>query len=299
MIYLKSIHLPSLDHDETCGFDFLNNTHKSAYPYHVLSYRGLFDVEFDDVTIITGGNGTGKSTLLNVIAQKLRLTRQTPFNNSEYFEKYLHLCSIEKSRVAYQMSVDMSMYGRIITSDEVFDYMIENRLENEEIDEQRRTIVEEIDRLREGKMPTHLDLENPESIKAYRRQSEARRKSKARYVKDHLGFNLTENSNGENAFKFFTDAIKPFGLYLLDEPENSLSAERQTDLSEWISSMARFERCQFIISTHSPFIMSTHGAKLYNLDVYPARVMPWTEVSSVRTYHDFFEKHAEEFKSSK
>ena len=78
MIYLKSIHLPSLDNDRTIPkpeFDFLNNTHKSAYPYHVLSYRGLFDVEFDDVTIITGGNGTGKSTLLNVIAQKLRLTR--------------------------------------------------------------------------------------------------------------------------------------------------------------------------------------------------------------------------------
>ena len=95
--------------------------------------------------------------------------------------------------------------------------------------------------------------------------------------------------------QFFRDYLLPDSLYLLDEPENSLSADRQIDLAEWIASMARYERCQFIISTHSPFIISIPDARLYNLDVHPASVMPWTEVESVKVYHDFFERHASEF----
>mgnify|MGYP006990124335 CR=1 FL=1 len=35
--------------------------------------------------------------------------------------------------------------------------------------------------------------------------------------------NVREHSNGESAFLYFTDKIKENGLYLLDEPENSLS----------------------------------------------------------------------------
>ena len=293
MIYINKLTLPSLDADNINNE--LNFVHKSAYPFHVLSYRGLFEVEFDDITIITGGNGSGKSTLLNVIAQKLGLRRPTPFNKTEYFDHYLRLCSIKLSDIAYQLSTDIKEYGRIITSDEVFDHLIDTRLRNDEIDDRRKKMCEEIDALRKAPMQTFIDFSNPDSIRSYSRQSEARRKTKSKYIKDNLGFNVAENSNGESAFKFFTDAIRSHGLYLLDEPENSLSAEKQIDLSQWIASMSRYERCQFIISTHSPFLMSTPGAKLYNLDVYPASTMKWTEVASVKTFYNFFKEHEEEF----
>ena len=59
--------------------------------------------------------------------------------------------------------------------------------------------------------------------------------------------------------------------------------------------MAAYEHCQFVISTHSPFLMPMKGAKLYNLDVHPASVMPWTEVSSVKTFFEFFRQHEQEF----
>ena len=36
-----------------------------------------------------------------------------------------------------------------------------------------------------------------------------------------------EHSNGESAIKYFTEKIGEGGLYLLDEPENSLSPEKQ------------------------------------------------------------------------
>ena len=46
--------------------------------------------------------------------------------------------------------------------------------------------------------------------------------------------NIRENSNGESAFRYFTERIDRRGLYLLDEPENSLSPQRQIELIEYI-----------------------------------------------------------------
>ena len=45
----------------------------------------------DSVCVLTGNTGVGKSTLLNVIAEKLRLSRSAPFNNTPYFDDYLTL----------------------------------------------------------------------------------------------------------------------------------------------------------------------------------------------------------------
>ena len=84
-------------------------------------------------------------------------------------------------------------------------------------------------------------------------------------------------------------------LYLLDEPENSLSPTRQMELTEYIENAARFFHCQFVISTHSPFLLSLRGAKIYDLDSDPVDVRRWTELENVRTYYDFFKKHEREF----
>ena len=37
------------------------------------------------------------------------------------------------------------------------------------------------------------------------------------------------------------------------------------------------------------------GARIYDLDAYPASVCNWTELSNVRRYFDFFMEHREEF----
>ena len=86
-------------------------------------------------------------------------------------------------------------------------------------------------------------------------------------------------------------------LYLLDEPENSLSAKLQEELAKFIEDSARFYGCQFIISTHSPFLLALKGARIYDLDAVPARVRRWTELENVRVYRDFFEKHRDAFKA--
>lgn len=67
--------------------------------------------------------------------------------------------------------------------------------------------------------------------------------------------------------------------------------------SQYIAGMARFYDCQFIISSHSPFMLATPFAKIYDMDSNPISTTKWTDIPSVRTYHDFFEAHAGEFRN--
>ena len=107
--------------------------------------------------------------------------------------------------------------------------------------------------------------------------------------------NVQENSNGESAFKYFVNKIGENGLFLLDEPENSLSPSKQLELIEHIKDSARFFGCQFIIATHSPFLLSIEGAKIYDLDLKPPVVKNWTELENVKVYYDFFKKNEKNF----
>ena len=124
----------------------------------------------------------------------------------------------------------------------------------------------------------------------------ARSKTQSEYVRRNLMGNVREHSNGESAFIYFNDKIKENALYLLDEPENSLSADKQLELKEFIQNSARFFGCQFIIATHSPFILSLKGAKIYDLDEETVDIKKWTELGSVKAYFDFFMEHKGEFK---
>ena len=77
-------------------------------------------------------------------------------------------------------------------------------------------------------------------------------------------------------------------LWVLDEPENSLSAQNQLQLKYFIEDCVRNHGCQFIISTHSPFLLSLEHALIYDIDDEPPREKRWTELESVRTYFEFF-----------
>ena len=91
------------------------------------------------------------------------------------------------------------------------------------------------------------------------------------------------------------DRITENALYLLDEPENSLSIKFQLDLAKYISDSARHFGCQFIISTHSPILLSLEGAKIYDLDSNPVTTREWTELDNVKKYYEFFKEHEWEF----
>ena len=61
---------------------------------------------------------------------------------------------------------------------------------------------------------------------------------------------------------FFTQSIRENALYLLDEPENSLSAAMQLKLKGFLEDSARFFGCQLVLATHlSPFLLSMEGGE--------------------------------------
>ena len=129
----------------------------------------------------------------------------------------------------------------------------------------------------------------------FKRRIEAKSKTKSVYVSRRLPREMDGRSNGETAFHYFTENITDGAIYLLDEPENSLSATLQNKLRQFIEDSARFYNCQFIIATHSPFLLSMKGAKVYDLDSTPVEAKKWTDLENVRIYHEFFEEHRHEF----
>lgn len=135
-------------------------------------------------------------------------------------------------------------------------------------------------------------LDDYEALKA---QSEARRRTVSQYVRRNLGCNIKENSNGESALAFFTNAIRESALFLLDEPENSLSPEKQQEFARFLTDSVRFLHCQLVISTHSPFLLALPYAKIYDLDSTPPVSRPWTELPGVLAYRNFFFEHQDEF----
>lgn len=284
MIYLKSFTFPNADLEYDFILSIKRTCYDSYYPFKILSRNDLHRLDFDVVTILYGGNGSGKSTALNVIAEKTGITRDSIFNKSNFFPDYVNLCNMNEED-------DIPEGSRIITSDDVFDYMLNIRNLNEGIDLKRDKIFDEyLDaKYSSFKMESLADYEQLKKV------NNARRKTQSRYVRSQLVDNVREYSNGESAFLYFTEKIQDNGLYLLDEPENSLSPKHQLELVKFLEDSARFFGCQFIISTHSPFLLAMRGARIYNLDENPVTVESWTELENVRSYYDFFKSHENEF----
>ena len=254
------------------------------YPFQVLSKHGLTRLDFEPVTILYGGNGSGKTTALNVIAEKLALDRDTLYNRSNFFEDYTGMCD-------YEEEMPIPKESRIITSDDVFDFMLNLRSINDGINLKREQLFADY---LEDKY-SHFQMKSLDDYERLKKVNMAKRRTKSRYVRENLMDNVREHSNGESAFIYFSEKINENGLYLLDEPENSLSPERQQELLRFLQDSARFFGCQFIIATHSPFLLSMNGAKIYDMDEEPVDVKRWTELENVRAYYDFFKKHEHEF----
>ena len=286
MIYLDSIIFPNEDQEWAFRMSVKRTSHSSLYPFYTLSKAGLERLDFEPLTILYGGNGSGKTTALNVIAEKLGLMRSAPFNRSDFFEDYVKLCRVN-------IEEDIPSHSRVVTSDDVFDYMLDIRSLNEGIDRKKETLYDDHFEARHSVFKLR-SLDDYEELK---KRTDARRKTQSSFTRSQVMENAREQSNGESAGFYFKQRIEQDALYLLDEPENSLSAPGQIELAEYLEETVRYMGCQLIISTHSPFLLSMKGAKIYDLDARPADIKPWTELGNVRAYYDFFMKHKEAFEA--
>ena len=284
MIYLSHFSFPDIELEYSFLMGIKRTCYDTVYPFQVLSKHGLRMLDFEPVTILYGGNGSGKTTALNVIAETLGLKRESVYNRSNFFEDYTAMCN-------YEVQVPVPKRSRIITSDDVFDFVLNLRCLNDGISNKREDMFDEY---LENKY-AHFRMKSLEDYEQLKKVYMARTKTQSKYVRNNLMDNVREHSNGESAFLYFSEQIQENGLYLLDEPENSLSPLRQQELAKFLEDSARFFGCQFLISTHSPFLLSMRGAKIYDMDEELVDVKRWTELEGVRVYFDFFKKHEDAF----
>lgn len=283
MIYLKQFHLLNEqdEHNILC-YEETRRIFTSTYPISLFTRKSFENIEFDNITIFYGGNGSGKTTLLNMIAEKLQASRKSTIDKGRYFELYVEHCQYEMNTMPDEI--------KRVTSDDVFDYLLDIRSINSHVNRRKEDLSQEY---LDAKFTNQHSFQNYEELKA---KCDAQKKTMSKFVRERLGNNnIIESSNGESALMFWEKEINENGIYILDEPENSLSAENQLKLKKFIEDSTRFYHCQFIISTHSPFLLALLEAKIYNLDQVPVTTKKWTELPNILLYYDFFKEYESEF----
>lgn len=269
MIYLSSFKISDRK---------INNP--NIYPYNVFRDKYVEPFVFSNITVFYGNNGSGKSTLLNIIANCLELKgREYATSNSYGIVDY---CSSFSAECLYSLGED--------------DCGIEINIPKDSRYIKSEDILYEIKKIQQKQILS--DGMEYDYVKNGMSLSEARKyraSKKGREQEAYIQFAQEKYSNGETSVQYFEEYLQPDALYLLDEPEVSLSPENQVILAEEINKLARLLQCQFIIATHSPFMLGTLNAKIYNLDTKDYDIVKWSDLENVRYFYDFFKRHESEF----
>lgn len=252
----------------------------NIYPYNILKNKAGELIVLDGITIFYGNNGSGKSTLLNLLATKLKLKGAVPpsqHGKTDYFKRY-----IEEMTVSFETIEDSQKLHKIPENSRY--------LKSEDILYEIKKIQEEAI-LQEGYRYERRKLGMTKEEWSVHKASYEMQQQMERHL-----FAQEKYSNGETALQIFEDYIEPDGLYFLDEPEASLSAENQVKLAALINEASRLLACQFIIATHSPFLLGSLDATIYNLDLAGIQESHWTKLETVKFYEKFFSEKRNEFR---
>ena len=256
---------------------------RRVYPYRVIYPMQLESIDFAPITIFYGSNGCGKSTLLNIIAESVGVQDKTLGNTNEYFSAYTRECTYTENRIP-----DDSM---MIRSEDIMEQIAVIRKKNAATDKMVkgwfRKGSDEEDSLRremdvQEKFENIFDCGNDQN-------------SFYCHVRKTLSEKFEEGSNGETAIKYFKEKLWSDNLYFLDEPENSMSPAFQQELAAYITFLAYRMNTQFIIASHSPFMLSMEGARIYDLDSHPSRIKEWFQLENMKAYYQLFKRFEKRF----
>lgn len=269
MIYLSSFKVS--DH---------RTTNPNLYPHKVFRDKEIYPFVFAPITIFYGNNGSGKSTLLNIIASKIRAKGYEEFSGAKFsMEEFVSECTLDCGEDDYGRKLQIPDGSLYLKSEDIL-YEVKK--------------VEQESALVNGYVYDEMRLHNMTKEAAIKKlYSPVMNGAPSRLA--CILFNQEKYSNGETAMQVLETSLTPDNLYLLDEPEVSLSPANQVKLAEEINMMARLLNCQFIISTHSPFMLGTLDAKIYNIDDKCMDEAQWYDLENVRYFYEFFKKHERVF----
>lgn len=270
MKYLRSFHLSP----ETVR-------NPNVYPYNIFKDKTGELFILDTITMFYGGNGSGKSTILNLLALKLGIKGG---DMPKCFS--IHIDYVEKYLSEIQITFEESEDGRKVQKPSEDSYYIKSE-----------DILYEIKKIQQEAILQEGYLYQRQKLGMTREEVLEHKDSyKMREQIERLSYSQEKYSNGETSLQVYEDYLVPGGLYLLDEPEASLSPEKQLELIERIIEASRFLDCQFLIATHSPLFLGRLEGKIYDLNQAGAVERKWSDLESIKTIAAFFKENLNLFK---
>ena len=109
-------------------------------------------------------------------------------------------------------------------------------------------------------------------------------------LKQVYGGSLHECSHGESFLALLTNRLFGNGLYIFDEPEASLSPQRQLSMLNVIKDLVD-NQSQFIIATHSPILLSYPNSTIYQFKNDAIQKIKYEESEPYLTTKDFLNNY--------
>lgn len=223
---------------------FVLETDRSGhFPFDIPEVKFAKSIPFPTpVTFFIGDNGTGKSTLLEVLAYRLQLPHM---DGSGYGKKSFDAAKALLPYLRLQWDIERSV-GFFFRAEDFGDLL-------NSIDRNDTRLHAQLKDL-EGEVPDDIIQQMKDSANY-----------QMFHVRQNYGQDLQSFSHGEAYLQIIYEKIKRRGIFLLDEPEAALSPSRQLSLIYYIHEHLQQNMSQFIIATHSPIVMAFPGATLYEI----------------------------------
>lgn len=232
-----------------------------AYPYHVERINNLTGMNFSPITILIGENGSGKTTFLESIVYLTGLVNLIPEQNSmgKTLASDFSLTWTKKTKRGFYLK-SQAFITYVNQLDQI---KKETQKEKEAVKEAYKYRGDYVVAL--ATMPYNNTLHD---------------------LKSRYGKGLDQMSHGEGYIELFKSRLIPNALYILDEPELSLSPMRQLSLIALINEMLK-KNCQFILITHSPILMAIKESVIYTFDDDTIHEIAYDEIEHVKLTKDF------------
>lgn len=237
-----------------------------GYPYSLPLFSSLKRMEFTaPITFLTGENGCGKTTLIELMAQLTRAVRVDGENADAKQRKFAHASGA--FRAVMSRKPDRCFYFHAEGFVRYTDRLSAMRAEAQ------RSLDE-------------MNAENPYGSEYARMLARMPHAGALSAIERQYEHDITARSHGESFLDFFGGRLTPNGLFLLDEPEAALSYENQYVLTHMLRQYAA-QNCQFIICTHSPILPAIPEAQILSLDDGAIRPIAYNDLPGVRFLRDF------------